>query len=216
VAAVTPDLARHLQRGPTAPRWLPNGADVSRFRGIASVQPADVPLASPIAGVVGQFNSRTDLAFLESVQRAGVSLLLVGPRWFVDDADDRAFDRLTSLPGVRWVDEQPRDRIAPFLRALDVGLTPYRDSMFNRRSYPLKTVEYLAAGVPVVTTDVASLLGLDERYVSVADNTTSFSCRVVEVANADRSPSDIRRSVEDDGWDSRAGLLLGWLRQEGA
>ncbi len=216
VAAVTQDLARHLQRGPTTPRWLPNGADVKRFRDIASVRPVDVPLATPIAGVVGQFNSRTDLAFLESVQRAGVSLLLVGPRWFVDDADDKAFDRLTSLPGVQWVDEQPRDRIAPFLRALDVGLTPYRDSMFNRRSYPLKTVEYLAAGVPVVTTDVASLLGLDERYVSVADNTASFSCRVVEVANADRSPSDIRRSVEHDGWDSRASLLLGWLREEGA
>ena len=106
------------------------------------------------------------------------------------------------MAGVHWVGELPRDQLAPFMRVLDVGLTPYRDSMFNRRSYPLKTLEYLAAGVPVVTTDVASLSGLDERYVSAADSTAAFSERVEEIAKADRRPSDIRRSVETEGWDS--------------
>ena len=60
--------------------------------------------------MVGQFNSRTDLGFLEAVQRAGVSLLLVGPRWFVTAAENEAFDRLIEMPGVHWVDELPRDR----------------------------------------------------------------------------------------------------------
>ena len=214
VMAVTQDLARHLQRGPRVPRWLPNGADLERFRGIDTVASADVPLPVPIAGVVGQFNSRTDLSFLEAVQRAGVSLLLVGPRWFISAAENEAFDRLTGLAGVHWVGELPRDQLAPFMRVLDVGLTPYRDSMFNRRSYPLKTLEYLAAGVPVVTTDVASLSGLDERYVSAADSTAAFSARVEEIAKADRRPSDIRRSVEAEGWDTRAAQLLAWVRQE--
>jgi glycosyltransferase involved in cell wall biosynthesis len=211
VMAVTEELARHLQRGPATPRWLPNGADLDRFRDIETVPPADVPLSGPIAGVVGQFNARTDLRFLEAVQRAGVSLLLVGPRWFVTASENEDFDRLTNLPGVHWVDELPRDRLAPFLRVLDVGLTPYRDSMFNRRSYPLKTVEYLAAGVPVVTTDVASLNGLDERFVTAAVDTGAFGSLVEHVASAARNPTDIRRSVTTDDWDSRAARLLGWL-----
>jgi glycosyltransferase involved in cell wall biosynthesis len=214
VMAVTQELARHLQRGPEVPRWLPNGADVDRFRGIDAVVPAEDSLQAPIAGVVGQFNSRTDLSYLEAVQRAGVSLLLVGPRWFVSAAEDEAFDTLTGMPGVHWVGELPRDRLAPYLRMMDVGLTPYRDSMFNRRSYPLKTVEYLAAGVPVVTTDVASLSGLSERYVCAAEGTSEFSRRVEEIARAERVPADIRRSVESEGWDSRALQLLAWLRQE--
>jgi glycosyltransferase involved in cell wall biosynthesis len=213
VLAVTQDLARHLQRGPTMPRWLPNGADVERFRGIDAVPPAEVPLAAPIAGVVGQFNSRTDLSYLEAVQRAGVSLLLVGPRWFVLAKENEEFDRLIVQPGVHWVGELPRDRLAPFMRILDIGLTPYRDSMFNRWSYPLKTVEYLAAGIPVVTTDVASLGGLDERYVSAADSVIAFCERVEDVANAEWEPSEIRRSVASDGWDSRAAQLLAWLRE---
>ena len=215
VLAVTSELARHLQRRPASPRWLPNGVDLERFTGIDGVAPANVPLQPPIVGVVGQFNSRTDLNVLEAVQRAGSNLLLVGPRWFAAASDNSAFDRLIGLPGVHWVDGVPRDQLAPYLRILQVGLMPYADSMFNRRSYPLKTLEYLAAGVAVVSTDVASLRGLDQRYVSAESSTTGFCERVGEVAKANLEPSDIRRSVESDGWESRAGQLLAWLKEEG-
>ena len=214
VLAVTQDLARHLQRGPVVPRWFPNGADLDRFRDLASVPAAAVPLTAPVAGVVGQFNARTDLDHLAAVQAAGVSLLLVGPRWFVSAEEDEAFDRLVALPGVHWVDELPRDQLAPYLRVLDVGLTPYRDSMFNRRSYPLKTVEYLSAGVPVVTTEVASLAGLDPRHVSAAAAPVAFGRLVAEVADSRRDPGQIRAAVEDEGWSSRARRLLELVHQE--
>jgi len=211
VLAVTDELGRHLQRGPEAPRWLPNGADVARFADLGAVAPADIPLAHPIAGVVGQFNARTDLDLLFAVQRAGISLLLVGPRWFSDDADDERFDRLVSLPGVHWVDALPRDRLAPYLRAIDVGLTPYRDSMFNRRSYPLKTVEYLAAGVPAVTSDVASLGGLDARYAIAADRPDTFVQQVVDLALVGHDRDAVRWTVRAESWESRAMQLTSWL-----
>ena len=214
VLAITPELARHLQRGPATPRWLPNGADLSRFREVAGVIPAEVPLQPPVAGVIGQFNSRTDLGLLDAVRHAGCNLLLVGPRWFVSESDNEAFDRLVRSPGVHWVDELPPDQLAPYLRTLTVGLTPYADSVFNRRSYPLKTVEYLAAGVPVVSTDVATTRGLDERFVRVGDSTLTFCERVSEVARESWDSGAIRRSVDMDGWDSRARQLLTWLRQE--
>jgi teichuronic acid biosynthesis glycosyltransferase TuaH len=38
-----------------------------------------------------------------------------------------------------------------YVAALDVGLAPYTDVAFNRKSYPLKVLQYLAAGVPVVS-----------------------------------------------------------------
>jgi glycosyltransferase involved in cell wall biosynthesis len=213
VMAVTEELARHLQRSFVTPRWLPNGADLERFRGIDDVSPAAVPLPSPVVGVVGQFNSRTDLTYLEAVQRSGISLLLVGPRWFSSADDDEVFDRLTAMPGVHWVGEVPRDQLAPFLRVLAVGLTPYRDTMFNRRSYPLKTIEYLAAGVPVVASDVASLKGLNSAFVRDAADTRSFVEQVHVMEDLQLRPADIRRSVAGCGWDSRAAQLVAWLKE---
>lgn len=210
--AVTEELARHLQRGPQAARWLPNGADLERLREFAAPA-ADLGLESPIAGVVGQFNARTDLEFLTAVQRKGVSLLLVGPRWFVSPEENEAFERLVELPGVTWLEEMPRDQLAPYLGALDVGLTPYRDSMFNRRSYPLKTLEYLAAGIPVVASDVAPVTGLDHRFVATAAAPVEFAELVTEVSRQPRNRAEIQQSVQDEGWGSRASGLLSWLRE---
>ncbi|WP_153503487.1 glycosyltransferase family 4 protein [Cumulibacter manganitolerans] len=215
VLAVTPELARHLQRGPSSPRWLPNAAELDRFADIAAVTPAEIPLCGPVAGVVGQFNSRTDLTYLEAVHRLGIDLLLVGPRWFVTDGENAAFDRLAAAPGVHWVDQRPRSELPSFLRAISVGLTPYADSMFNRRSYPLKTLEYLAAGLPVVTTDVAPTRGLDPRFVRPAGTPEEFGRAVSRLLGAPRDGGAIAQSVAGDGWDARADQLLAWLDEEG-
>jgi glycosyltransferase involved in cell wall biosynthesis len=212
VLAVTPALARHLQRGPVEPFWFPNGTDLDRYRGISDADRAtDIRLPSPIAGVVGQFNERTDLSALRAVQSAGISLLLVGPNRFRSKESRTAFLDLTALPGVQWVGPVPRDSLPGYFRSIDVGLTPYADTAFNRRSYPLKTVEYLAAGLPVVSTDVAPLDGLDPRFVIGASTTGTFVEAITEMLTRADTRSEIQRSIEGNGWDARASRLLEWL-----
>lgn len=208
VLSVSRELGLHLQRGTTRSGWLPNGAKVSGFDGIERVSPASAGLARPIAGVVGQFNARTDLDCLSAVRAAGLSLLLVGPRWFTSSEDDEAFDRLLADPGVRWTGEVPPDELVRHLQAMDVGLTPYRDTVFNRRSFPLKTVEYLAAGIPVVATDVASTEGLDRRWVHTAGSPAAFAALAAQVAAAPRDPAEIRRAAAVHSWRARATELL--------
>ncbi len=59
------------------------------------------------------------------------------------------------------------DAVPAYLAAIDVGVTPYADSAFNRASFPLKTLEYLAAGRPVVSTDLPGARWLLEDLASV-------------------------------------------------
>ncbi|WP_375386211.1 glycosyltransferase [uncultured Microbacterium sp.] len=214
VLAVTPELARHLQRTELAPGWLPNGADVLRFQVDADSAASDIDLPAPIAGVVGQFNSRIDLNLLGAVQKAGISLLLVGPRSFATAAEEDAFDALVNLPGVQWVDRVPRDALAGYYRAMHVGLTPYADTMFNRRSYPLKTLEYLSAGLPVVATDVVTAEGLDSRFVHIARGRADFIDAVRDAVSETWDRAIIRTSAEGHGWDSRARRLITMLRED--
>ncbi|MGV8849601.1 MAG: glycosyltransferase [Propionibacteriaceae bacterium] len=208
VLAVTQELADTLRRGEQLPVVFPNGCDLHRFDGISTVEPAkDVALPSPIAGVVGQFNDRTDLEMLSAVQRAGISLLLVGPRSFSSPEADAAFARFVQGVGVQWVDRVPSERVPGYLRCLSVGLTPYADSTFNRRSFPLKTLEYLAAGIPVVCTDVAPVTGFDRRFVHVAATPAQFADATRDaLAPVDRE--DVRRTVETFDWSRRADELL--------
>ncbi len=209
VLAVTADLAAALRRDATLPLVFPNGCDVHRYDAIAETVPAvGVRLTPPIAGVIGQFNERTDLGMLEAVQQRGVSLLLVGPRYFATPEAATRFEALAQRPGVQWVDRVPAEEVGGHLRHLSVGLTPYADSMFNRRSFPLKTLDYLAAGLPVVTTDVPPRTGFDPRFVVAASTPDGFAEEVARLAESTYDPKAIRASVETFDWRVRAQTLL--------
>jgi len=209
VLAVTPDLAHALSRGDRSAHWFPNGVELTRFASIGSVAPAtDVSLDAPVAGVIGQFNERTDLGCLEAVQEAGISLLLVGPNAYRDRAATERFRDLAVRHGVQWTGAVAPDRLPALLRTISVGLTPYANSLFNRRSYPLKTLEYLAAGLPVVTTSVMPTEGLDLRYVSAVSGPDEFARAVVHVANDPPDSDAVRASVASQSWEHRAAELL--------
>jgi glycosyltransferase involved in cell wall biosynthesis len=213
VLAVTQELADTLRRGERQPVVFPNGCDLRRFDGMSTVEPAkDVTLPTPIAGVVGQFNDRTDLEMLIAVQRRGISLLLVGPRSFSSLEADAAFARFVARDGVQWVDRVPPEQVPGYLRCLAVGLTPYADSTFNRRSFPLKTLEYLAAGIPVVCTEVAPVTGFDPRFVHTAATPAQFADAARDaLAPVDRE--DVRRTVEAFDWSRRAEELLALIER---
>ena len=48
---------------------------------------------------------------------------------------------------VHYVGPVPPEVVPQHLAQMDVCLTPYVNSQFNRASFPLKTMEYLGAGI---------------------------------------------------------------------
>lgn len=208
VLAVTAELARDLQRGHQAPIWFPNGADLRRYDQIESATASSrITLRAPIVGVVGQFNERTDFRYLRAIQSAGLSLLLIGPRFLGVEAGAE-FDELIGRPGVQWIDQVPPDQLPEFMCAISVGLTPYADTVFNRRSYPLKTLEYLSAGIPVVSTTVPPLDGFDPRFVRAAEEPSTFVQAIRDLLIARYDRATVRSTVAGDSWDDRARQLL--------
>ncbi|MBL7524463.1 glycosyltransferase [Frankia sp. CNm7] len=144
---------------------VPNGCAAEVFAGIDDVAPAaDLGLPGPVAGLVGHVSDRIDRRYLDAVADTGASLLLVGPR-----DPDYDLGGLLDRPNVRWTGARPFEALPAYLRVIDVGLTPYADTPFNRASFPLKTLEYLAAGRPVVSTDLPATRWLGTDLITVAD-----------------------------------------------
>ena len=130
---------------------FPNGCDTDRF----TPRPAVAPHPwvrhrdAPVAGFVGHLNRRTDVALLEAVVDRGLTLVLVGP---IDAASGGPrLEELLERDTVHAVGACDFEEVAAWLWSFDVGLVPYRNDEFNRWSFPLKTLEYLAAGLPVVS-----------------------------------------------------------------
>lgn len=106
------------------------------------------------------------------------------------------FAALCRHPRVMYVGPRPFAELPSYFRVIDVGLTPYVDSAFNRASFPLKTLEYLAAGRPVVSTDLPAVRWLDTDLVTVVTDPAAFGTAVREAALDARRPELIRRRQE--------------------
>jgi teichuronic acid biosynthesis glycosyltransferase TuaH len=209
LVAATPVVAATWHDRGYAPVLVPYGTDVAAYRRIEHAPlPADVSLPGPIAGLVGRINERTDLSLLEAIAERGCSLLLVGPK---DPAfAPHRFEALRRRPNVRWVGSKPSDALPGYLRLIDVGLVPYRDTAFNRGSFPLKTLEYLAAGRAVVTTDLPATRWLGTSLISVASTPADFADQVGRLLAEPRTDALLARRqafAAQHGWALRSAQI---------
>jgi teichuronic acid biosynthesis glycosyltransferase TuaH len=151
LAVVSPALAEHWSALGADPVLIPNGC-YPGYAADTAPAPAVIDLPQPLVGLIGQLTERIDMRLLEAIADAGLSLLLVGPydaRW-----ERERFAALTARPNVRYAGRVAAEEVPRYLAAIDVGLTPYADSPFNQASFPMKTLEYFSASLPVVSTDL--------------------------------------------------------------
>jgi teichuronic acid biosynthesis glycosyltransferase TuaH len=123
---------------------------------------------------------------------------------------------LTARSNVTWVGEQPFSALPGLLAHARVGLVPYADTPFNRASFPLKTLEYLAAGLPVVATGLPATrwLGAGPDLITIADGPTAFADAVARASSVPLIPSRRearRRFARAHSYDRRAIDLLAAL-----
>ncbi|MGF9764878.1 glycosyltransferase [Microvirga sp. 0TCS3.31] len=203
VIVVTEHLSQHWRELGHEPILIPNGCDTERFADVdAAPWPDDVNLPSPIAGVFGHISRRIDLSLLEAVADRGSSLLLVGS---VQSSFD--LSQLLTRKNVRYLGRKPFELMPSYLRAIDVGLTPYSDSEFNQASFPLKTLEYLAAGRGAVSTNLSAVRWLNTGLIATAQNPRSFANAVEQTLAQPRTPQLLQRRqtfAQTHSWSARA------------
>jgi glycosyltransferase involved in cell wall biosynthesis len=140
------------------PRVLdfPNVVDLDHFGQARSPGPLPAELQvipSPRLAYVGALSDfKVDFPLLERVARSH-------PQWQVvligEEREGQADPRLASLaqlPNVHRLGHRPYQRLPDYLRGMDVGLLPTRINDYTRSMFPMKYFEYLAAGIPVVST----------------------------------------------------------------
>jgi teichuronic acid biosynthesis glycosyltransferase TuaH len=221
VGGVTPVLVERLKDlddADTPVLFLPNGCTVPAATECAG-RPDDLP-PGRLVGLVGQLNERIDVPLLQRVAAAGVPLVLIGPLTARNPATVRAYQELFLRPGVTWLGHRPPNSLGAYLAHLTVGITPYRRDRFNDASFPLKTLEYLAHGLPVVASDLPATRWLDSDLVDVATSEDEFvtlvvgRCadeRITDAGAVERRQTLARRH----SWVARADALVAALCEVG-
>jgi teichuronic acid biosynthesis glycosyltransferase TuaH len=187
VVAANPVIAARLGAAGHDVELIPYGSDPETFAAPPSPAGPTADAIPPVAALVGQLNERIAPHLLEAVADRAVPLLLVGP---AAQSGSDWLRRLTDRPGVTWVGAQPFSALPALLSRAHVGLVPYADSAFNRGSFPLKTLEYLSAGLPVVATGLPATrwLSADADLITIADHPADFADAVVRAVSSPSTP----------------------------
>src|SRR5690606_6629764 len=118
------------------------------------------------------------------------------------------------LPNVSHLGPRPFEDLLPYLKKIDVGIVPYADTAFNLGSFPMKTLEYLAAGRPVVATPLPAVRSLGTDLVSTAEAPREFAAAARGQAHLARAPDLVaarRELAARNSWAARAQQLAALL-----
>jgi glycosyltransferase involved in cell wall biosynthesis len=127
-----------------------------------------------------------------------ITFVLIGHGRSYDDLKARLASDRVIFPGY-----VPHEEIPRHLAAADVGIIPYEHTFNTDIIITLKLLEYLAMGLPVVSTDLKSIRELFGSYdfVRLSDSTGEFVDDVIELAGAGRSDEAVELVRERYSWD---------------
>jgi glycosyltransferase involved in cell wall biosynthesis len=207
VLASAPALAERMRTLNERVSYAPNVADTDRFATALEVGPTDPAIAAlPGPRIVftgAVVATKLDLELLEGVARArpNWSIALVGPVGAGDPLTD--ISALERLPNVHLLGARPYLQLPEVLRGADVALVPYAINDLTRSVFPMKVYEYLAAGLPVVTTPLPALA--ETTGVIVADDAPATVAAVERALTEDNRAARRARSaaVRENSWDAR-------------
>ena len=177
-----------------------HGVDFSHFRRALDPEtpvPADVKdLPRPIIGFFGLIADWVDVDLIAEVAKhftAG-SVVLLGKA-----TTDVSI--LETLSNVHLLGRRPYNDLPGYCKAFDAALMPFRINELTLNANPLKVREYLAAGLPVVSTPIpeVEVLGL----CRIAEGAQA-TIREIEEALRDPGPSIARSDqVRGESWEAR-------------
>jgi UDP-galactopyranose mutase len=127
-------------------------------------------LSRPRLGYFGVIDERFDVELVRGVAelRPDWELCLVGPVAKIDR------DALPDLPNMHYFGQRRYEELPAFLAGWDVCMLPFARNEATRFISPTKTLEYMAAEKPIVSTRIADVQTLYGSVVRFADDPASF------------------------------------------
>jgi glycosyltransferase involved in cell wall biosynthesis len=156
----------------------------------------------PRLGFYGVIDERLDLPLIDAVAaaRPDWQIVLVGPIVKIDPAT------LPRRPNIHYLGQRSYDELPGYLAGWDVCLLPFARNDSTRFISPTKTLEYMAAEIPIVSTpitdvaepygDIVYLGSTPEEFLAACD-----SALASDPVERDRRATLMRKVLSGTSWD---------------
>jgi len=202
-------LEEKSQMQPNA-HLLENGVDFDLFN-----QAKRIPQIRPVIGYVGSIDDRLDLNLLTNLieNLPGYQFQFIGRQ-----VSKTVVNSLSVFSNVELLPPVAPEHLGATMGSFSIGIIPFVKNEFTRHIYPLKINEYLALGLPVITTSFSNLAAFG-GIIKIADQTEEFITAIQNELKSDSiAQMTFRKKIaSQNSWANRAKQLNQVIsRQKGA
>lgn len=183
---------------------FPSSVDQSHFAqaldGIAI--PDDIAnLQSPIVGYYGVIDERINLELLHEAAKKlpCVSFVMIGPLAKIEESD------LPKEPNIHYLGMKSYNELPHYLKAFDIAMMPFALNDATKYISPTKTLEYMAAGKPIISTKIIDVVRDYSICVSLIETADEF-CEAIKFLfeKTDRQSMEIEyyKILKKTSWDN--------------
>lgn len=156
-----------------------------------------------IIGYIGAIREILDEKLILEISKnlPNCEIRLVGPELV-------NFRSLKMQKNIKFTGQINHTKIPEVLSNFDIGIIPYKINLFTNSIYPLKLNEYLAAGLPVISTEIKTISEFNKNHpdiIKVIDNKKNF----IDTINKIRTKKIIfkkhklKLAAKLNSWDSK-------------
>lgn len=183
--------------------YFPSSVHEAHFsRAMQSISiPADIgDIPSPIAGFYGTIDERIDLDLLKKTAEKlpNVSFVMIGP---VRRIEENALPQASNIYylGTKCYDELPN-----YLKAFDIALIPFVTNESSKYINPAKTLEYMAARKPIISTKIPDIVRNCSNCINITETADEFSNAIKllsENKNTQMLEADYKKILDNTSWE---------------
>lgn len=169
----------------------------------------------PVAGYVGVIDERIDLELVDQLAERleGWDVRIVGPVAKIEESD------LPRRPNIEYPGSVTYQQLPDVMAGFDVALMPFAINEATRSISPTKTLEYFAAGLPVISTRVPDVVADFGHLVHLADDAQGFATgcrRLIHESDPLQRMARFQPLLDWHHWDRIAQRMTGILRSVNA
>lgn len=117
------------------------------------------------------------------------------------------------MPNVHYIDFKRYEGLPAYVYSFDIGIIPFRINEITKSLNPLKVYEFMAAGCPVVATDIPEIQNFS-KIISIAKDKDDFGYLLKQLLSSDLSKfkEHLLNEAKNHSWNNRTTEMVSCIK----
>ncbi|MEM4260468.1 MAG: glycosyltransferase [Candidatus Woesearchaeota archaeon] len=176
-------------------------------------------MKGPVIGYIGNLRNWIDFEILEFIisNKPEWNFVFAGEiRKNVKKEFGELLRKYKNVYSTGWIHYS---KFPDYLQYFDVGIIPFNVNAFMESANPNKLYDYIASGVPVVSTNIGDLKTKYYNFVKVAENKEEFLQKIEEYLNQSIEEkkvlkNEMEKYSQNHSWEDNARIVFSLIKEK--